>query len=335
MSVPTQTRPTQTRPTGHKRALQGKWLTPFLLAVALGLLSVPLLIVEDRGSASGKPGDPGSLALSEDAPVVPGQLDVVFLIDRSTSYKGDLENMATLIPRAVQSLAQSSDLHVGVASFSDGSATGAFMVNRPLGPTGPNLGATFRNLPVGNSPNNDWPEMALTGLTQTLESFPFREGAQRVVLVATDASSKTPPGTTAEAVATRYANADVRIVPLIAPDGDSSDRELLEAQAGTLASRTGASVQTLANTDSSTIDQAILAGLENLPVDMHPVLLAGCPFSQHSISPDRIDGANGGQQYEFELDYQFSDDAPAGTTICTVDLGGESQQTFEVRIEES
>lgn len=333
--VPTFGRPAITAPTPSQQALGGRWVTPLLACLALLSIAVPFLIVEEPTDAGGRPGSPGSIVLTEAAPTIPGKLDLVFLIDRSTSYEDDLPNMARLVPSALAQIGQEADLRTGVASFIDGTSRNpGFRVDRKLDPDISGVGTVIRNLPIGDVENEDWEEMALSALMRVLDDFEFRVDAQVVVLVTTDAASKQPAGHAPERVGDAYAERSVRIAAIFATESQpGSPTPTFERQGQVLAERTGGSVQELSSTDSADIDQAILAGLENLPVQMAPRLWAGCPLEDVAISPDFLSGAAGGQVYEFELSYRIAEDAPAGSSICTVDLGGDREQTFELRVD--
>lgn len=336
MGSPTIPRPVTRRPSPARRSLGGRLITPMLLALAAIGIATPLLIIETDPAKGRSPGEPGSILLSETAPVVPGRLDVMLLIDRSSSYEGDLGNMAALIPPLLSTLAIEADLRIGVASFIDGTATDpAFELNRPLTEDVDGLGQVIRNLDTGNAPNDDAPEMALSALDIVLESSGFRADAQAVVVMTTDAVSKTPSGQSATEVGARYAAQGVRVVALVANDGRPDARyQDLVAQGEELATATGGSMQELQSTDSSDVDQAILRGLENVPVEMQPRLFAGCPIEDTRFSPSRLDAARGGARYDFDLDFVVNADAPAGLTICTVDLGGRQTQSFELFVED-
>lgn len=339
IGTPSLGRPAMGRPTPRKPALSGRWATPLLAALAAAALAVPLLIVEEPAEAGGRRGSPGTVVLTETAPTVPGKLDLILVVDRSSSYEDDLPNMAQLVPVALSQISQDSNLRVGVSSFIDGSAADpGFRLDRALSPDIAGLGQVLRNLPVGDRPNDDWPEMALSALARSLDEFEFRDDAQVVALVATDADSKEPSGHTARQVGEAYAERGYRIVSVFATQVDrrlfgSGPQPTFEDQGRVLAELTGGSVQELSSTDSSDIDSAILAGLDNLPVKMEPRLRPGCPLDDVTITPDRLPAAAGGQQYEFELSYRIGEDAPEGTTVCSIDLGGDTDEQFELRVE--
>lgn len=333
IGTPTLGRPAITQPTGRKPALSGRWATPLFLLLSAAAISVPFLIVEEPADAGGRRGSPGTILLSETAPTVPGKLDLVLLVDASASYKDDLPNMARLVPNALRRVGAESNFRVGLASFIDDTDEDVpFTLERPLSPDTSGLGSAISGLDIGDGV--DWPEMSLSALDRALDVFDFRDDAQVVVLITTDADSKEPRGHSPEQVGASYAERGFRIVPIFATQFRRGEAfPTFEQQGRVLANLTGGSVQELSTTDSSDIDAAILAGLQNLPVSMTTRLRPGCPVDNVVVTPDRLPAAMGGQSYEFELSYRITEDAPEGTSVCTIDLGGDNDRQFELRVE--
>lgn len=327
--------------TPRKPALGGRWTTPLLAVLAASAFAIPFTIVEQTADAGGKPGSRGSIVLSESAPVIPGNLDLILVVDRSSSYEDDLPNMADLVPGALAQMRGDSDLRVGVASFIDGTASDpGFRLDRELSSDIGGIGDVLRSLPIGDRPNDDWPEMALSALVRSIDAFEFRDEAQVVALVTTDADSKEPAGHRADEVGRIFADRGIRVVSIFATQVDrgpfgfgAGSNPTFERQGRILGELTGGSVQELSSTDSSDIDRAILAGLQNLPVAMTPRIRPGCPLDELAISPDGLSGAVGGREYAFELSYRIAENAPLGSSLCAIDLGGNADQQFELRVE--
>lgn len=303
--------------------LRGRSIAPaVLMLLALLAAATPAavelfdrLTFDTRASA----GTRGTVDVDLVAPTLPGQLDIVLVLDQSGSYADDLPQLRGRLPELAQgSLASNSDLQFGIAGFNSDPA--AYQVHLPL----TNDPSEVRRVLERISTSGGETELWLHALDQVLDDFAFRPDSQVVVLLATDEPSGILDSVDPGVVAQRYSDRQVRVVGLI-PANESL------TQVTSITAQTGGSVEDVAR-DSSDVEQAILRGLDNLPVDIVPRLDQSCPLTQATFNPAEIRDVAPGAELQLRLDYQVDDTAETGNFTCTVQTGSAATTSFVLRV---
>ncbi len=267
-------------------------------------------------------------------PLTPAALDLVAVLDLTGSYAGTLPNVTRLLPELQRTLAAKSDLRVGLATFMDDPCCGGDSSDYPyrldLGLTdqADALAKALKGLTAGagGDPRESW----LVAVSRAAKEVGFRPGASHVLLLSTDTDShhrsdgSGSTGPDVDQVAETLRAAGVRVIALLPRDHDAK-------QAVELARRSGGTVQ-FVERSSEDLDDAILAGLESVHVDIEPSVVAGCPVHAPAFDPPRLENVGGGARVPMALTYEVAPDTRAGEHTCTVDLGPAGRQTFTVRV---
>lgn len=301
-----------------------------LVLAALPLLAVTLLppvlerLTQAEHTLRTRPGERRTVELIAVAPAVPGDLDLVLVLDQTGSYDDDLPAIRSLTPQLVARLDRETDLRFGLVGFDAAPnhkyANHQYEVHVPITSEFAGLQRAVDRLSASGGGDEIW----LTALDQTLLDFTFRPDAQVVVLVATDEPSIELDGVDESVVAAAYRDAGIRLIGLVPH----------EVRLDQLEAITAATEGTIEQVDASStdLDDAVLRGLETLPVDIEPELESGCPVEDVVIAPRQMIGLKAGTEIPVTVEFTVLDSAPAGETQCTVALGADGL-TFVLKVE--
>ena len=144
-----------------------------------------------------KPGSSVTVSVDVEVTELPPKFDVFMVQDLSGSFYNDLPNVKALFPSLVESLSVTSDVAFGIGSFVDktvapfGSATYGDYVYKTDKAIDTDTDAVQEALDgLRTYWGWDWPESQLEALVQVAlrgEEIGFRDGAQKFVVLSTDA----------------------------------------------------------------------------------------------------------------------------------------------------
>jgi von Willebrand factor type A domain len=255
------------------------------------------------------------------APEIPGRLDVMFVLDMSSSYEDDLPKMKVQIPQALARLASASDLQVGLVTFIDDPTSGGSPNDYPyrkevsLAADVSLVTGALNGLSTSGG-GEDIPESWSYAIAKLLTETTFRPDAKKVIILATDAPTKTrlstplaSKGPTIDDLAAKLQAQGIVVIVAVPSAGDTD-------QASELAAKTGGVSRTVSG-DSSDLAAAISAGLGSLKVNLEPRFVAGsCPITVRSVSPSVIPNLDANEEAAVTFTYQVQKDAPPGDYEC-------------------
>ena len=256
-------------------------------------------------------------------------LDVVFLIDQSRSYWDDIDMFQELILEVMENLTNDHEIDVqfGVAGFADFPGrygdTGdvPYRLYQDVTFDAAALMDAVDRLDAPLLSGGDEPESQYEALYRAAREVGWRDGALRVVVLATDAdfhdSDTDPgyPGMGRTAALNALSEEHVIVVGLQNGDGAGATARLQE-----LARITGGSVRS-PELDRAQIVEAIVGGLEDARghVDVTLEVLAGESWVT-GIEPPMHAGAEGGTTVNFTVSLQGQRDRPRETLEYNVYL---------------
>ncbi len=277
-------------------------------------------------SATVNPGAVITVAKTVTTPAIPPKPDVVFLADTTGSMGGAIANVktgATGIMNQVRTA--QADSQFGVANYkdvSDGAAV--FALNQAVT-------ASIANAQTGinawsASGGGDTPEAQLNALTQ-LATGPtgFRSGSSRIVVWFGDAPGHDPSnGATLASTIAALQAAGIRVIAV----STGADQLNSTGQALAIANATGGLF--ISGVNDTTVANAILTALQNLPVTVSPSITcdAGLTLTLTPTSPETIT-SGGNVTYTETITVDAAN--PGGVTLnCTVKflLNGLEQTGF-------
>ena len=256
-------------------------------------------------------------------------LDVVFLIDQTRSYWDDINMFQELILEIMENLINDHGLDVqfGVAGFADfpgrhGDAGDvAYRLYQDVTFDAVALMDAVGRLDAPLLSGGDEPESQYEALYRAAREVGWRDGALRVVVLATDAdfhdSDMDPgyPGVGRTAALNALSDEHVIVVGLQSGDSAGATTRLQE-----LAATTGGSVQS-PELDRAQIVKAIVRGLKDAlaRVNVRLEILGGESWVT-GIQPEVHEGAEGGTTVNFTVSLQGQRDRPRETLEYNVYL---------------
>ncbi|MCY4515117.1 MAG: PKD domain-containing protein [Candidatus Tectomicrobia bacterium] len=256
-------------------------------------------------------------------------LDVVFLIDQTRSYWDDIDMFQGLILEIVASLTNNHDIDVqfGVAGFADFPGRHGDMGDVPYRLY---QDVTFDTAALMDAVNEldapllsggDEPESQYEALYRAAREVGWRDGALRVLVLATDADfhdSDTDPGYPGKgrtAALNALREEHVIVVGLQSGDGAGATAHLQE-----LATTTEGTVQS-PELDRAQIIAAIIRGLDDAIARVNVTLEElGAESWVKGIQPKMHEGAEGGTIVNFTVSLQGQRDRPRETLEYNVYL---------------
>jgi hypothetical protein len=267
------------------------------------------------------PGDSFQVSKVVHTPVIPPKPDVVFLADTTGSMGSAIANVqsnATSIMNDVRTAQADSDF--AAANYTDFDCTDPFPfhLDQAITSSVPDVQTAINTWAAGNG--CDTPEAQVNALYQlaTDPSVGFRSNSTRIIVWFGDSSGHDPSGghTLTDAINALVA-ADITViaVPVVSGFGDGLDST---GQASAVASATGGSV--LPSATPSEVSDAILAGLQNLPVTVTPS--PSCdPDLSVAFTPAGSQTVTSGDDVNYTETITVSSSNPGGGTLsCTVDF---------------
>ena len=246
-------------------------------------------------------------------------LDVVFLIDQTRSYWDDIDMFQELILEIVASLTNYHDIDVqfGVAGFADfpgrhgDMGDVSYRLYQDVTFDAAALMHAVNELDAPLLSGGDEPESQYEALYRAAREVGWRDGALRVVVLATDAdfhdSDTDPgyPGTGRTAALNALREEHVIVVGLQSGDGAGATDRLQE-----LAETTGGTVQS-PELDRAQIVEAIVRGLDDALARVNVTLeILGGESWVTGIQPEVHEGAEGGKTVNFTVSLQGQRNRP-------------------------
>ncbi len=277
------------------------------------------------------PGGSSGVEKTVTTPGLPPVVDICLLEDETGSFYDDIGNLQAAAEGIFDDVtAASPDAQFAVAGFRD----------YPVTPYGEPGDWVYRLISSMSADKTDWlngvasltagggldgpeaqydaivaasgPGSFLDPTLGTQANCGWRDssaGAQRVLVVATDATFHTPDGTHVNSAATTVAALQAQDITVIGLKAPGAGTELDD-----LAAATGGSVQALSS-DSSNISAAILAGLEAVQIDVTMESNCADPISTTFAPSSRT--VAGGDDAVFTETISVAADAPGGTYTCS------------------
>jgi hypothetical protein len=263
-------------------------------------------------------------------PEIPPSVDVCLLSDETGSFSDDITNLKTAPPAIfAEVVAEAPDAQFSVAGFRDYMVSPygdpgdwVYRLTSSMSPLEANWLAGVNALAAGGG--RDIPEAqhdGIFGATTGPTAFALSSvGAQddcgwrdddtvtHVLVVSTDAPFHTPDATHVNELASTLAALNLEDIVLIGLTAPGSGPEL-----GLLAGPTGGSTQPLSS-DGSNIADAILAGLEDIEIEVAMESNCEAPIST-SFAPDSQVATSGDDAF-FTETISVAGDAGPGTYHC-------------------
>lgn len=290
------------------------------------------------------PGDSFQVAKTVHTPVIPPNPDIVFLADTTGSMGGAIANVqtnATTIMNTIAGTPSVGSPEFGAANYTDFGCTDPFPfhLDQALTSSVPAVQTAINTWAAGNG--CDTPEAQINALFQlaTDPSVGFRATgtSTRIIVWFGDSSGHDPSnGHSLGDAITALKNAGIRViaVPVSTPSGDGLDST---GQASAITTQTGGVL--VSSTDPGDVSNAILNGLQNLPVTVShsescdPDLTVG-------LSPTSSETVVSGSDVTYDETISVSPTNPGGVTLnCTVQFslngvsgGDDFKQTIAVTV---
>ena len=306
-------------------------------AAVLALVAATVTVVGPAASAAGPPGvTPSTVTLTQaegtsavvaktvQTPAIPPKPDVLILADTTGSMGSTLAGLRSdLTSLVTQVLAAQPDSQFGVSEYKDrefcSSDPFAFQLDQSVTASTPAVQAAVNGLSA--SGGCDTPESQLTALW-TIATNPasagWRTASTRIVAWFGDSSGHDPSfGHSLADVTTALAAQGIKViaVPIVTSSGNGLDST---GQATAITAATGGNL--VASSAPADVANAILTGLQNLPVTVQPSATGCDPNLTLSWNPPSIT-VTSGDVANFDETIAVNAGASPGTTLsCTVDF---------------
>lgn len=287
-------------------------------ALAGGLQSAQADVSPQTVDITLQPGGSTTVEKTVTTPTVPPKPDIVFLADTTGSMGAAINNVKTNASNVMSTvLSAQPDSQFGVAEYKDlehGPCLDPYdvRVNAPVTPStvDAQAGITLWSASGGC----DIPENALLALHHlaTDPAIAFRSGSTRIIVWFGDAPSHDDGSPSLAQTITALQAANIKVIAV------STGADQLDAtgQASAIASATGGVF--LSGVVDTQVSNAILTGLQNLPVKVTPVATCSTGLTV-SFSPTEASGTSG-DTFTFTETLALSASATVGTYTCTVDF---------------
>jgi uncharacterized repeat protein (TIGR01451 family) len=308
------------------------------LALVMGLdsaLAVTPGVDPSSVTATLNPGQSITVTKTVHTPVIPPRPDIVFLADTTSSMSGAIANVQSQAGSVMAQVIGAQPLaQFGVAHYTDQNCPTPYTLDQSITASTAAVQTALNGLSTPNvGCNPDAPEDFLNALFHlaTDAGVGFRADSTRIVVLFGDSSSHDPSvGHTLAQVTAALVSAGVKLVAVPVPGTPGFLFNGLDSagQATSIASATGGVVIPAAT--AGDVANAILQGLQNLPVTVAPVPAcdAGLTASYDVPSKTVLSGTDAVFSETLTVDAAN----PGGTTLhCTVDflLNGLHQDGFQ------
>ena len=306
----------------------GVWWTVVATATAALTVGVGLAFAQVSPSPYTATIASGGSAMVEKTvvtPTIPPKVDILFLADTTGSMTGAIDNVKTNAASILNTVRGAQpDSQFGAAQYRDFDCSDPFAYELTQAITA-NLTDAQTGINAWSIGNGcDTPEAQLNAL-YTIATDPataFRPGSTRIVVWFGDATGNDPSGghtivpnpPGGDVIpALQAAGITVIAIPVNAA-GDGLDNT---GQATAIANATGG--QVLPTTNPSDVANAILAGLQNLPVTVTPVATCDSGLTATFDAPSK--SGMSGHTFTFQETLSVAANAPDGGTLqCSVDF---------------
>jgi uncharacterized repeat protein (TIGR01451 family) len=270
------------------------------------------------------PGDSFNVAKTVHTPVIPPDPDIVFLADTTGSMGPAIANVqanATSIMNTIAGTPSVGSPHFGAANYTDFGCTDPFPfhLDQALTATVSDVQTAINTWAAGNG--CDTPEAQINALfelaTNPAVGFRAPGTSTRIIVWFGDASGHDPSNghSLGDAIsALQTAGIRVIAVPVSTASGDGLDST---GQASAITSATGGVLVSSADPDD--VSDAILTGLQNLPVTVSHTESCDNPDGTVSLSPTSSETVVSGSDVTYDETVSVAATNPGGVTIiCTV-----------------
>jgi uncharacterized repeat protein (TIGR01451 family) len=268
-------------------------------------------------------------------PAIPPKPDVMFLADTTSSMSGAIGNVQAQGTAIMNTVLGAQPLaEFGVAHYTDQNCPNDYVLDQAITASTAAAQAALNSLTTPNpSCNTDAAEDYLNALFHlaTDSNVGFRTDSTRVVVLFGDSSSHDPSnGHTLAQVTSALVAAGIRVIAVNVPctPGFLCDGLNNAGQASALAAATGGVFLNAAS--AGQVADAILQGLQNLPVTVMPVATCDAGLSATFDAPSKT--VTSGADASFTETLTVAPNAPDGGTLhCSVDflLNGIHQDGFQ------
>jgi uncharacterized repeat protein (TIGR01451 family) len=270
------------------------------------------------------PGDSFNVAKTVHTPVIPPDPDIVFLADTTGSMGPAIANVqanATSIMNTIAGTPSVGSPHFGAANYTDFGCIDPFPfhLDQALTAIVSDVQTAINTWAAGNG--CDTPEAQINALfelaTNPAVGFRAPGTSTRIIVWFGDASGHDPSNghSLGDAIsALQTAGIRVIAVPVSTASGDGLDST---GQASAITSATGGVLVSSADPDD--VSDAILTGLQNLPVTVSHTESCDNPDGTVSLSPTSSETVVSGSDVTYDETVSVAATNPGGVTIiCTV-----------------
>ncbi len=280
------------------------------------------------------PGASTTISKTVETSPIPPNPDIFFLADTTGSMGGAVDNVRTGNTNVMaQVLAAQPTAQFGVGEYKDVGSAFAYKLNQSITANQANVNAGMGQWFA--SGGGDTPECQLFAL-QSLATSPltgFRIGSSRIVVWFGDAIGHDPCSGATEVTATAaLVAAGIRVIAISTGEENNLNGT---GQASRIAAATGGTF--LAGASDDQVSDAILDGLQNLPVTVSHAVSCETGVSA-SLTPASQAGTSG-DVFTFSETYGVNPGTSAGTYGCTVkflingmDGGPEFTETITITV---
>lgn len=250
---------------------------------------------------------------------IPPNPDVVLLIDASKSMGEELQAVKDQLEAIVKDVKDvQSETRFGVATYAGPENNRIRLFKREVELT-PDPVAAVQGVKLVDEDNSE--EMWFNALIETSSGeFDFRPDSSRVVVLIGDEPTLPGPDEddTFDDAVTALNKANVRVIGV--DTGPATGRRLdSEEQATQIAARTNGVVKHLTS-GAKEIGQAILKGIDDLPVKVMPTAKCDTGLSVELTPPGPVEGPSG-QDFTFAEKFTIAPNATPGSTLrCTIEF---------------
>jgi uncharacterized repeat protein (TIGR01451 family) len=308
------------------------------LALGVGLdsaLAVTPGVDPPSVTATLNPGQSITITKTVHTPVIPPRPDIVFLADTTSSMSGAIANVQAQAGSVMAQVIGAQPLaQFGVAHYTDQNCPTPYTLDQSITASTAAVQTALNGLSTPNvACNPDAPEDFLNALFHlaTDAGVGFRADSTRIVVLFGDSSSHDPSvGHTLAQVTAALVSAGVKLVAVPVPGTAGFLFNGLDSagQATSIATATGGVVIPAAT--AGDVANAILQGLQNLPVTVTPVPTCDAGLTASYDAPSKT--VLSGTDAVFTETLTVDPANPGGTTLhCTVDflLNGLHQDGFQ------
>jgi CSLREA domain-containing protein len=289
-------------------------------------------------------GGSNTIVRSIQTPAIATNPDIVFLVDTTTSMTDPIQdvqsNLGTILNTVLQ---QQPGAEFAVAEFKDTEDPDPFTVLQNLTPNTGAIQAGINNLTPLSGGGTDAAEDWINALYQIgTGAINFRASSSRIVVLLSDSSSHDPSnGITLQQAIGKLVAEKVRVIAVAVPTpGAISDGLDSMGQASAVANGTNGELLTLAASSSASypprrfdirqqdqplggigdVSQAILTGLQNLPVTVGTQILDCDPYVNVAVDPTS-QTVTSGDTATFNVSIAISANIPEGASVsCRIDF---------------